>query len=148
MPNMLSYLLGLGADPNCLDSYGRMPLFYAAKNANLATVALLLEHKANPGHPDNNRQTPVFAACVAGKQGMLNESMAVLHMLLDAGAACDEKDINGDTPLIFAVRATVPEACRRLLAAGASRTHPQILAQCRKDRGEVGIDPILEVFNE
>merc|ERR1711920_154402 len=133
-PAILSYLVELGADPNLIDVYGRQPLFYAVNNRNMQVATrLLLEHKADPGHIDLKRQTPVFAAaCLRGQP-----SVDMLSMLLENRAAFDEPDVEGFTPLCWAVKSLNEDTCRRLMAAGASCVHPMRLAKELKDSRDV-----------
>jgi len=140
---VVRYLKEKGAMSQCLDQYGRQPLFYAAKSANVSTVVQLLEQRADPSHSDSSKQTPVFAACSADTSA----NLAVLHKLLVAGASFDDKDVKGGTALTYAVTSVFPGACRRLLEAGANPGEAAKLASKLKAQGRKGSIAVLDAFS-
>lgn len=82
-------LLGHGADPNAEERlHHDTPLILAVESDSAECVKLLLEARADPNKPGRRGQTPIFVA----------RSLAVLHLLVDAGAKPEIVDANGDSP--------------------------------------------------
>ncbi|KAI9930777.1 hypothetical protein MW887_011534 [Aspergillus wentii] len=56
------HLLCNGADPNCVDGFGRTPLLYAAMEGQSKVVMVLLQHQANPNGKDYGGLASVYHA--------------------------------------------------------------------------------------
>jgi ankyrin repeat protein len=151
--DLLSLLLAKGADPNLKDSDGIPPLAVARFEGRSRAVEVLeaagavdadaffyLYNAALQGRADKLRKalkmegakdavtrtaaggvTPLHAAAHAGCEWCIIE-------LLEAGWAVDAKDGSDNTPLHMAVVRKERDACRILVAAGAS------LAIANKDK--------------
>jgi ankyrin repeat protein len=104
-------LFGNGYDPNIKDTYGRTPLWWAAKNGHEAVVKLLLDKEGiDPDSKDSyNGRTPLWWAATNGYE-------AVVELLLDKGGVDpdSEENYNGRTPLWWAA-ANGHEAVVKLL---------------------------------
>ncbi|GAA4441334.1 ankyrin repeat domain-containing protein [Bremerella cremea] len=93
-PEIVQYLLDLGADPNALTDDGLTPLFYCH-----TTEKLLVNDPANQAFP--------------------NQAVLVQEVLLHAGADINYR-YNGITPLMWAVKNCDLPVTRSLLEHGAA----------------------------
>jgi len=128
------------------------PLTYAAANGRPAVVKLLLEHgaKANQGDAragETPLQQAVFWHVFMRNRNLLTEKWqkemvrqmeqaedytfpdeesyaAVVTALLQAGAAVDSRDKEGETPLDYAVENNCPLIVKALVAGGADVNAP------------------------
>ncbi|MEO8856773.1 MAG: ankyrin repeat domain-containing protein [Burkholderiaceae bacterium] len=97
--------------------------------------------------PPGTVQTPV-------QQGALNAAaqsgdLAQIDKLIAQGLAVDAPDAEGRTPLMLAVIHGHPEAVRRLIAAGASRTARDHAGQTALQHARrLGLDPIARLLME
>ena len=99
------------------DRFGRMPLHYAAADAEVERVRELLAASADINAQDNAGWTPLhFAAHARSKE--------ITSTLLAAGAITDLQDIHGNTAIARAVHASQGEGdvIRLLRDAGADPT--------------------------
>ncbi|KAG9396399.1 Ankyrin repeats (3 copies) [Carpediemonas membranifera] len=78
-------------------------------------VSLLLEHRADPDHRDNNGWTPLIAAAT-------NNHVEILKLLIDAGATLDLQEKDGRTALMVACVNGHADSAGFLLSAGADCT--------------------------
>ena len=91
-------LLERGANPNATDrsglneDIGKTALMLAATNRDLASVEILLKHKADPNSGDGNSRT-----------ALMNADAREGRLLIEHGADCNARDSRGDTPLMKAV---------------------------------------------
>ena len=53
-------------NPNAPDSYGRTPMYWAAKNGHTEIVKILAPLTDNPNAPDNDGWTPIQGAVANG----------------------------------------------------------------------------------
>ncbi|XWX02319.1 hypothetical protein V2A60_010356 [Cordyceps javanica] len=99
------------ADPK--DSLtGWTALALASKNGHVGVVKLLLQtQRVNVNAADNHGKTPLSWAAWSGK-------VAVVRLLLEAGAFVESKDSNGQTPLSFAAGNGHEAVVRALLQTG------------------------------
>jgi ankyrin repeat protein len=74
------------------DSQGRTALYRAVTEGKDDNIAVLLAHKADPGHRATNGSTPLMAAVTYGR-------MPAMRALLAAGADVNIADNEGKTPL-------------------------------------------------
>merc|ERR1712194_304133 len=140
------HLVGSSADFNHKDRCGRNTLHYAAK-ANTPVVAKLLALGQDMELQDNIGQTPLFFAAASESP----HGLQILELLLEKRAACDQKDKQGDTPLVYAVKRGNVDICRRLLQQGADKKKPLELAKTwlmnDADYPEV-TQAVLDVFSK
>jgi uncharacterized protein len=95
---VLRVLLGAGARPNC------------ATKAGVATDAFMRDCRTRG-------ETPLHRAAAFGTE-------ATIQMLLDAGAAKDARDVNGDSPLSWGSWHLRPDAILRMLCFGEFSIRP------------------------
>eukprot|EP00928_Gymnodinium_smaydae_P098132 TRINITY_DN904_c5_g1_i1.p1 TRINITY_DN904_c5_g1~~TRINITY_DN904_c5_g1_i1.p1 ORF type:complete len:783 (+),score=90.66 TRINITY_DN904_c5_g1_i1:123-2471(+) len=91
------------------------PLFYAAREGNVALCSYLIRHRCNVDERDVNLQTALFYAANKGHT-------ACVRSLVEQRASFDQKDRVGQTPLYFAARAS-EDVVRWLLNARANASH-------------------------
>ncbi|HWT54965.1 MAG TPA: ankyrin repeat domain-containing protein [Rhodocyclaceae bacterium] len=102
-------LVNRGMDVNSVDPAGNSLLHIAARSGNDGLIAELLKQKANPNIRNRVGDTPLMLAAYMGKQ-------AAVDALLAGGA---QINLDGWTPLQYAVFADQPEMVAHLLAKGA-----------------------------
>lgn len=132
---------------NTRDSNGRTALFIAAERNDLPAVNVLLEYGADPNIICPDQGAPLhFAAIARGScciapllrhganiEGMTSWRQTALHyvaaykndehpakMLLEAGANLDSRDLDGITPLQWAVVSNSEKVVKILLGSGAN----------------------------
>ncbi|HKV26632.1 MAG TPA: ankyrin repeat domain-containing protein [Candidatus Acidoferrum sp.] len=145
---LCQFLLQRGADPNhASPDTGETPLHAALCHSNRLgrnlVVKVLLARGANPNvrtRPGvetgsfmrdcrTKGETPLHRAAAFGDE-------EAVQMLLDAGAALDAKDANGDSPLSWASWYGRPAAILRQLCYGDYRVHPRHRAMDRNLQGD------------
>jgi ankyrin repeat protein len=112
-------LIELGADVNASNArWYRSVLAWAANNARIDTIGLLLEQGARPDSLD-----AMHAAAWGGSDrgsGREREYAAALKLLIEAGADLnDRRNAEGQTPLGAALRSGNPTAIELLRSLGA-----------------------------
>ena len=88
--------LARGEKTEELDRDGRTPLFYPARDGEVAIALELLGHGANPNAQDKNLETPLHFAA-------RNHRTQIAEVLLQHGAQIDVQDLYGNTALWRAV---------------------------------------------
>lgn len=116
-PDILEQLLAAGANPESAATNGDKALHIATTNGDIASLQILLNHRA-----DVNSQANGTGALI---KAILTNRKACAELLLQAGANANEVTANGDTPLICAIKAGNTAMAELLLAHGAnaSSTH-------------------------
>jgi ankyrin repeat protein len=133
---LCQFLIERGADVNYPQpDTGETPLHSALCKANRPqydlVVKVLLDHGASPNpvtKPDaetsgfmrdcrTKGETPLHRAAAFG-------TAEAIQLLLDAGAAVDARDMNGDSPLTWASWHLRPDAVLRKLCYGPHSIHP------------------------
>lgn len=98
----------------------------AAKQHSLRALSLLLAGGANVNVTDEQRRTPLHAACGTchdrSKNGDSNSAKECVELLLSSGALENVRDTMGQTPLHLAALTGDLGAVQALLAAGATGT--------------------------
>ncbi len=133
---LCEFLIENGADVNSTDrDTGETPLHSALcttdRSAHDLVLGLLLAHGADPNRATKpGVETGCFMRdCRTRGETALHRAAAfgtetTIDMLLDAGAAREAKDINGDTPLTWASWHLRPDAILRRLCHGRHTIHP------------------------
>ncbi len=133
---LCQFLVERGADVNFRQSdTGETPLHAALCKANRPAydfvVRVLLANGANPNcSTEPNVETEAFMRdCRTRGEAPLHRAAAfgtetVIMMLLDAGAAKDAKDMNGDSPLTWASWHLRPDPVIRMLCYNGFSVHP------------------------
>lgn len=93
-PAALAYLLGLGANPNAANAFGKTPLMYAAQHNAIEAARLLLDAGADPDttttFPDNTcYYTLETASMTALHYAVRNAAPDLIRLLLEGGATID-----------------------------------------------------------
>lgn len=111
---MVSLLLEAGADPDAFTEAASAPLLVACQNGNTAVLAALLKAKAdvNVIHPEG--MTSALAICGA------NAAPDIVEQMIDKGAEVEHRNVQGQTPLMWAAQAGNVDNIRTLLAHGAN----------------------------
>lgn len=134
---LCQFLIEHGADVNHpLPDTGETPLHAALCKANDPScdliVKILLAHDANPNCVTKaSAETGCFMRdCRTKAETPLHRAAAfgseeTIQLLLDAGAAIDAKDMNGDTPLTWASWHLRPDSILRKLCYGDFSIHPE-----------------------
>jgi len=112
---MVELLLAAGAVVDARNGDGATSLIAAAQSGREAVVRLLLEHKADPSAAMQMGWTPLHAAnnCPPEK------ALTVAKLLLDAGAAINATNSDGDTALIMTASSGRFDVVRLLLDSKA-----------------------------
>jgi len=117
----IKYLLEHGADPNgvmkakipprasqnaTIAPNGNTPFLRAARSADLETMRLLIEHKADPNKGSDNHTTPIIAAATGmgvrfqgGDEKPEPEFVEALKLLVEHGANVNAANDRGDTAM-------------------------------------------------
>jgi ankyrin repeat protein len=112
-PETVSYLLGLGAEVNCLNSNKQTPLHVSSYLGNGDITKLLIKKGADVSLADYTMHTPLHYAA-------RNGSNEVTEILLKSGAPPEARNTYGRTPLLLCAREQgTPEIARMLIEAGA-----------------------------
>lgn len=131
---------------------GETALHAATSKANRPVydhiIALLLAHGADPNaRTEASAPTAAFMRdCRTRAETPLHRAAAFgsergIHLLLDAGALTDARDMNGDTPLTWASWHLRPPAILRLLCYGTHAIHPANTATYDHGTGWGQLDP-------
>lgn len=150
---LCQFLLESGAAADhALAESGETPLHAASCKANRPVydhvIRLLLAHGADPNRATKpgvatssfmrdcrtKGETPLHRAAAFGTE-------AAIHMLLDAGAARDARDMDGDSPLGWASWHLRPATVLRLLCYGDHSIHPGNASTYDHGRGWGQTDP-------
>lgn len=104
----------LAADANKTDNIGYTPLIVASTSGHVDVVtALLANEKSNPNQALYNGRSPLYIAAKEGHSG-------IVKILLEKGAAVDERARNDTTPLYAAAQRGHLEVVKDLLKRGAN----------------------------
>ena len=107
----LAYLLSRGANPNVRDNAGVAPIVLAAGRKRQDMVQKFITYKANVNYASSNGETALIAAVKA-------RDLALIRMLLDAGANPDQADLlAGMSARDYATQDTRAPAVAKELAA-------------------------------
>lgn len=97
LTNISTLLISLELDVSLVDERGRNPLWYAADSANSRLVDLLVYAKSNVTLLDSSGFTTLMRA-------VINDCIACITTLLNAGANAQEKTNNANNALMFAAQ--------------------------------------------
>lgn len=133
---LCQFLIENGADPNhAMPETGETPLHSALCNTDRLRYDLVLEVLLAAGADPNRATKPgvetdsFMRDCRTYGETPLHRAAAfggerTIQLLLDAGAALDAKDANGDSPLSWASWHARPRPILRLLCYGEHRIRP------------------------
>lgn len=124
IPETARLLLSHGAQLTARNASGDTPLHRAARNSCTGLVSFFLQCGASVNVSNNHGDTPLHS-CAPGlsSAGSLKHkkmSSTVCETLLKSKAHVNAKDINGLTPIHWAIRGDNPATIYRLLAHGAA----------------------------
>jgi len=134
---LCQFLIESGADVNYRErETGETPLHAAfckaSSTAHALVVKVLLANGSNPNAATKpGAQTGAFMRdCKTKAETPLHRAAAfgseeTIQVLLDAGAAIDAKDMNGDSPLTWASWHLRPDPILRILCYGTFSIHPE-----------------------
>ena len=113
-PEIASFLISRGANPNSRDDWGRTPLMVAATVGTVEVVDTLLSGGANPTIKDDvYRDTAIHYAAIAGRED-------VVALLLADGIPIDfPSGHDGESPLHYAAQYANLELVEFLVEQGA-----------------------------
>ncbi|GKZ74668.1 hypothetical protein AnigIFM50267_001157 [Aspergillus niger] len=95
LENVVLYMIQQGKQSEVIDSFGRLPLTWAAFNGHVGVVQHLLGRSINSDSADNDGRTPLaWAAC--------NDHERVVKLLVEKGLGLGSRDTFGRTPLSLA----------------------------------------------
>jgi len=109
---IIKVLLKSGANLNIASNDGMTPLIIASNTGNINVITLLLSAKADISIADKMNFTSLTHAASQGHN-------KACEILISSGAAIDG-NINGPTPLLFAVMNQNESLARLLLKSGAN----------------------------
>jgi len=98
---IIRYLILKGANPNQFNTRGQSPLMYAARSGNVFGAEALLENGAMVDSQDGDGMTSLHFACFNIKP---EASPRIAELLIEKGAAINQKNAKGETPLMLASR--------------------------------------------
>lgn len=130
-------LLEEGVDPNAVDEFFNVPLFYAAGGHRYYVARALLEAGANPNYINAlktvplHRTVPEILVLKHGRGGLRPPSLRTAKLLLDYGADPDIADYDGRRAIDLAAD---PAAFRQLLAKQAAKRMHQRLPKANARR--------------
>ena len=110
--DILSLLLGHGADLDGRGSWGQTPLQRAAWTGKVDAGKFLLDHGANINAQNDDKSTALFMAAIQGH-------VEFVRMLLKRGAAIDIRNVTGSSPLHWAAQGGEIQVVQLLLDNGA-----------------------------
>ncbi|KDO18723.1 hypothetical protein SPRG_15513 [Saprolegnia parasitica CBS 223.65] len=120
--SVVDALLLAGADCNAANSHGITPLMGAAYLGHTAIVARLLQETLiNVDAEDESGRTAIF--CAVQSLQTTDAPLAILSMLLAAGANVDSASDHGHTALYLAAMLGSVEILQLLVAHGANVAH-------------------------
>ncbi|KAK0084117.1 hypothetical protein PV325_007607 [Microctonus aethiopoides] len=120
MPEVIKYLLELGADPN-IHKDGYTPLMAVCDSTKgtteqcLQCITLLLEAKANPEAANKDRKVPLMYACKSREPEVIIELLKYVKNI-------EATDSDGRTAIFYAVASNKPEIVKILMKQKASTT--------------------------
>ncbi|CAF1099861.1 unnamed protein product [Rotaria sordida] len=114
---ILKKLIDNNADVNCLDEQKRTPFIWAASANAIDALRILYKAGANPLHADKDSLTALHCAATCGH-------LSCIRMLIELyGCSLESEDINGCTPLFYAITFEHLNVCRVLLHLKANPNH-------------------------
>ncbi|WP_269932018.1 ankyrin repeat domain-containing protein [Aminobacter sp. HY435] len=114
---ILRMTLSHGADLKSTNRYGGTALIPAAERGHVETVATLIKAGVDIDHVNNLNWTALLEAIILGDGGPRH--VAIVRLLVEAGANVNLADGDGVTPLAHARQRGFDEMERILVAAGA-----------------------------
>lgn len=110
--DMITYLLGKGADVNLSSLKGSLPLFLVLASKKSAPVLALLQSAVNLEQGDNENTLPIFYA-------IAYQEKAVLQKMIEKGADFKNVKLDKNTPFHYALQRGKIEHAQLLLEKGA-----------------------------
>ncbi|XP_077576958.1 B-cell lymphoma 3 protein homolog isoform X2 [Stigmatopora nigra] len=104
--NLVSMLLGAGADINAMDiKSGQNPLILAVESNNVEMVKFLIENGCDVNRSSYSANTALHSACARGQTDMV-------RALLKSGANSSVKNYHNDTPVMLAKNKMITDILR------------------------------------
>lgn len=121
LQEVFQLLLDAGAEVNTCTSYGYSPLMQASRRLELHLVELLLKAGADPQQVDMNGDTALheFARSKFFDTKDTEDIATLAHKLIKAGGQLEQRNYNGNTPLLYAAQSNNAEGFRVLYHLGA-----------------------------
>ena len=114
---VVRFLLDQGASVHAVNAAGHSCMAYAARSGSVGLARLLMRHGASVAEAVlAKKMTPLHIAAAA-------DQLAMVEMLLQAGADAEAQDSRGCTPLLFAARNASAAVIGELVDAGARVDH-------------------------
>lgn len=113
--NFLEFLLNIGCDINCKDTYSKTALHYAAQCGFQDILFLLISYHAEVNIFDDDRNTPLHLACDKGHDNCVKALIYSSHFV-----EVNLQNQSGETPLFLATRWGYFDIVKILLENGAS----------------------------
>ncbi|CDZ76613.1 ankyrin repeat protein [Legionella massiliensis] len=141
-PELISSLVGLGANINLANYQGLTACYLAAEGGQTAAVERIVQIDGFAVHQKSfSGETPLW---VAAK----NDRLAIVELLLQAGAEANQANIFGITPLFTAVERGHIAIVKRLLlqegiAVNRTGNQPNTLLQLAADNNHIEIIKLL-----
>jgi len=134
--NVVTELLGAGANVNKANDKGLTPLHYAASKSRHEIARLLIDRGANINAKDGANQVPLHRAATTGSTGMIS-------LLLNPPEGSPKTRLNqadriGNTPLHLAMESAHAQAAVLLINAGADRSRTNQEQQIPEEVDGVG----------
>lgn len=132
-----------GANVNAVDAERNTPLHFATANGNLGAVTMLLSKGAMANVANNVGNTPLHLAVGRADQ----ESVRIIHALLNAHAKVNVANMMGERPLYLAWKAGLIGVVNVLSNAGADIMHVDQIVDDTAPHKTTTLEKIIDSFS-